>query len=162
MQIITRLNLFLTLILGSLGFFVLVPNSAEAAATPSQLLATPAPTERLSPLTTWVDDLEDKLATYFMEKYPAYDFSPYREELDRVRDAVSRGDRRGAKREMGVFLKMLASRAYGLGDDAAEELAAFSQEAMPDEEYAIVYPGRMERAPDATGMLRIGALMIVE
>jgi hypothetical protein len=53
---------------------------------------------------------------------------------------------------MGVFLKMLASRAYGLGDDAAEELAGFSQEAMPDEEYAIVYPDRTERLSPETEM----------
>ena len=55
---------------------------------------------------------------------------------------------------MGVFLKMLASRAYGLGDDAAEELAGFSQEAMPDEEYAIVYPGRMETTTHAVATSR--------
>lgn len=165
MKTITRRTLLprLALILGLPVIILwLGAHDGEAGATSSLPLATAAPTERLSPPITWVDDLEDKLATYFTEKYPAYDFTPYRQELDRVRDAVSRGDRWGAKREMGVFLKMLASRAYGLGDDAAEELAGFSQEAMPDEEYAIVYPGRMERAPDATGMLRIGALMIVE
>jgi hypothetical protein len=42
---------------------------------------------------------------------------------------------------MGVFLSMLVSRAYGLGDDAAEELADLSQRIMPDEEFGIVYPG---------------------
>jgi hypothetical protein len=41
---------------------------------------------------------------------------------------------------------MLASRAYGLGDDAAEELAMLSQRIMPDEEFGIVYPGS-EREP---------------
>jgi hypothetical protein len=45
-----------------------------------------------------------------------------------------------------VFLKMLAIRAYGLGDDAAEELAVLSQGIMPDEEFGIVYPGS-ERRP---------------
>ena len=42
---------------------------------------------------------------------------------------------------MGVFLTMLAIRAYGLGDDAAEELAVRSRRIMPDEEFGIVYPG---------------------
>ncbi|MEO6307210.1 MAG: hypothetical protein ABIO96_07255 [Nitrospiraceae bacterium] len=50
-------------------------------------------------------------------------------------------DRWGAKREMGVFLTMLTNRAYGLGDDAAKKFAVLSQRIMPDEEFAIVYPG---------------------
>jgi len=104
-------------------------------------MATAAPSERLSPPVTWLDDLEHQLTTYFTKKYPAYDFSPYAQELDRIRGAVILGDRWGAKREMGVFLKMLAIRAYGLGDDAAEELAVLSQGIMPDEEFGIVYPG---------------------
>jgi len=132
---------FLAPILVPPVFFVLAPIPIQAGETPSFLLATATPTERLSPLVTWLDDLEDSLTTYFPKKYPAYDFSPYAQELDRIRGAFSLGDRWGAKREMGVFLNMLASRAYGLGDDAADELAALSQRIMPDEEFGIVYPG---------------------
>jgi len=131
----------LALVLVPPGFSVLAPNPIQAGETPSFLLATVAPTEHLSPPVTWLDDLERRLTTYFTKKYPAYDFSPYAQELDRIRGAVRLGDRWGAKREMGVFLKMLATRAYGLGDDAAEELAALSQQMMPDEEFGIVYPG---------------------
>ncbi len=131
----------LALILVPAVFSVLAPNPIQAGETPSFLLATVAPDERLSPPITWLDDLENKLTTYFTKKYPAYDFAPYAQELDRIRGAVSLGDRWGAKREMGVFLNMLASRAYGLGDDAAEELAVLSQRIMPDEEFGIVYPG---------------------
>ena len=131
----------LALILVPPVFCVLAPNPIQAGETPSFLLATAAPTERLSPPVTWLDDLEHRLTTYFTKKYPAYDFSPYAQELDRIRGAISLGDRWGAKREMGVFLTMLASRAYGLGDDAAEELAVLSQRIMPDEEFGIVYPG---------------------
>jgi hypothetical protein len=154
MQTVTRRILlpFLPLILVPPVFFV-VSYCTEAHATASFPSATAAPTERLSPSVTWVDDLEDKLTTYLTEKYPAYDFAPYRQGLDRIRDAVSRGDQWGAKREMGVFLKMLASRAYGLGDDAAEELADLSQQAMPDQEFAIVYPSWMEMVSHVTGML---------
>jgi hypothetical protein len=137
---------FLAPILVPAVFSVLAPNPLQAGETPSFLLATAAPTERLAPLVTWLDDLEQKLTTYFTKKYPAYDFSPYAQELDRIRGAVNLGDRWGAKREMGVFLKMLAIRAYGLGDDAAEELAVLSQGIMPDEEFGIVYPGS-GRAP---------------
>ena len=122
-------------------FSVIAPNPIQAGETPSFLLATVAPDERLSPPITWLDDLENRLMTYFTKKYPAHDFAPYAQELDRIRGAVSLGDRWGAKREMGVFLNMLASRAYGLGDDAAEELAVLSQRIMPDEEFGIVYPG---------------------
>lgn len=122
-------------------FSVLEPNPIQACETPSFLLATTAPTEHVSPPVTWVDDLENRLTTYFTKKYPEYDFSPYSQELSRIRGAVSLGDQWGAKREMGVFLMMLAIRAYGLGDDAAEELALLSQRIMPDEEFGIVYPG---------------------
>ncbi len=120
---------------------MLASNPVQAGETPSFLLATTAPTERVSPPITWVDDLENSLTTYFTKKYPAYDFSPYAQELSRIRGAVSLGDQWGAKREMGMFLMMLAIRAYGLGDDAAEELAVLSQRIMPDEEFGIVYPG---------------------
>ena len=131
----------LALILVPTVFSVLASNPIQAGETPSFLLATAAPIERLSPPVTWVDDLENKLTSYFTKKYPAYDFAPYTQELDRIRGAVSLGDRWGAKREMGMFLNMLTSRAYGLGDDAAEELAVLSHRIMPDEEFGIVYPG---------------------
>ena len=132
---------FLGPILVPAAFFVLAPNPIQASETPSFLLATATPTEHLSPPVTWLDDLQNRLTTYFTKKYPAYDFSPYAQELDRIRGAVSLGDRWGAKREMGVFLTMLANRAYGLGDDAAEELAVLSHRIMPDQEFGIVYPG---------------------
>lgn len=141
----------LALILVPAAFSVLAPNPIQAGETPSFLLAAAAPTERLSPPVTWLDDLERRLTTYFTKKYPAYDFAPYAQELDRIRGAVSLGDRWGAKREMGVFLKMLAIRAYGLGDDAAEELAGLSQRIMPDEEFGIVYPGSETEPPTEGG-----------
>ena len=136
----------LALILVPPVFSVLAPNPVQAGETASLLLATAAPTERVSPPATWLDDLEGRLTTYFTKKYPSYNFSPYTQKLDRIRGATRLGDQWGAKREMGEFLKMLAIRAYGLGDDAAEELAVLSQQMMPDEEFAIVYPGS-ESAP---------------
>ena len=95
---------FLAPILVPSVFSVLAPNPIQAGETPSFLLATVAPTERLSPSIAWLDELEQRLTTYFTKKYPAYDFSPYTQELDRIRGAVSLGNRWGAKREMGVFL----------------------------------------------------------
>lgn len=131
----------LPLIFLSAAFFLLVPTLIHGGEPPSLLLVAAAPTDRLAPPIRWVDDLEHRLRTYFTKKYPAYDFAPYAEELDRIRSAASLGDRWGAKREMGVFLRMLADRAHGLGNDAAEELADLSQRIMPDEEFGIVYPG---------------------
>ena len=120
---------------------VLASDPIQAGENPSFLLATAAPTERLAPPVTWLDDLVSKLTTYLTNKYPGYDFSPYAYELSRIRDAARLGDRWGAKREMGIFLNMLAVRAYGLGDDAAEGLALLSQHIMPDQEFGIIYPG---------------------
>ena len=137
---------FLAPILVPAVFSMFAPIPIQAGETPSFLLATATPTERLAPPVTWLDDLLDSLTAYFPKKYPAYDFSPYAQELNRIRGAASLGDRWGAKREMGVFLNMLASRAHGLGDDAADELAALSQRIMPDEEFGIVYP-RSGREP---------------
>ncbi len=122
---------------------ILPSSQVQAADSPLFLLAAAAPADRPSPPPTWADDLERQLSTYLKKKYPSYDFTPYTQELDRVREAVSRGNRWAVKREMGVFLKMLASRAHGLGDDAAEELTGLAQQTMPAEEFAIVYPGSM-------------------
>ena len=121
---------------------LLAPSRVAAADIPSSVPAAAAPAERSSSQ-TWADDLERRLLTYLTKKYPSYDFSPYTQELDRIRDAVNRGNRWAVKREMGVFLKMLANRAYGLEDDAADDLTDLAQQTMPAEEFAIVYPGSM-------------------
>jgi hypothetical protein len=143
MEVFSRRTLIplLALILLSAVFFLLIPARIHGAVTPSVLLTTAIPTDRFAPPVEWVDDLESRLRTYFTKKYPTYDFTPYADELDRIRGAVTLGDRWGARREMGRFLSMLTSRAYGLSDDAAEELADLSQRLMPDEQFGIVYPG---------------------
>lgn len=129
------------LIFLSAAFLLLVPALIHGSDTASILLVVAAPTDRFAPPVNWVDDLEHRLKTYFMKKYPVYDFTPYAQELERIRNAADRGDRWAVKRETGRFLSMLASRAHGLGDDAADELALLSQRIMPDEEFGIVYPG---------------------
>ncbi len=122
-------------------FSVIVPDRLQAGETDPFLLAAASPADPLNSSAIWVDDIARSVTTYFAKKYPAYDFAPYAQELNRIRGAIILGDHLGAKREMGVFLKMLASRAYGLGDDAAEEMALLSQQMMPEEEFGIVYPG---------------------
>lgn len=130
----------LALIFLSVVCSVLVSTQIHAGEYPSLFLAIAAPSEPFSPPIGWVDDLEQRLTTYFTKKYPAYNFAPYELELDRIRSAANRGDRWGAKRETGVFLKMLLTHAYGLGDDAADELAVMSREIIPEEEFGIIYP----------------------
>lgn len=142
MEFVSRRVVPPLLTLTLLPAFSLLPSGRMLASeTPSFLFATTAPIDRFSSTATWVDDLEQRLKTYFKNKYAAYDFAPYEQELDRIRSSVSRGDRWTAKREMGVFVKMLANHAYGLGDDAAEELAVVLDRIMPEEEFGIVYPG---------------------
>lgn len=143
MELVSRRTFlpFPPLILLSTVFFLLLPARIHGSEPPFVLHVAAAPTDRLAPQIRWVDDLEQRLKTYFTKKYPSYDFAPYAQELERIRSAANRQDRWGVKRETGVFLRMLIRRAHGLGDDAAEELAALSQRVMPDEEFGIVYPG---------------------
>ncbi len=93
----------LALLLVPSAFSVPAPNLIQTNETPTILQVTVAPTERLAPPVIWLDTLQFRQTTYFTKKYSAYDFSPYAQELDRIRG--------GAKREMGVFLSMLSSRA---------------------------------------------------
>ncbi|MEK7235538.1 MAG: hypothetical protein AAB242_02895 [Nitrospirota bacterium] len=46
--------------------------------------------------------------------------------------------------------RTFSASCHGLGDDAAATLAILSQRMMPDEEFAIVYPGS-ERGPERQG-----------
>jgi hypothetical protein len=155
MTAVSRSTFSLTsaVILAPVFYCLLPPTPVLSADHPLFLLAAAAPADRPSKPPTWADDLEHRLSTYFKQKYPSYDFTPYAEELDRVRGAITRGDRWAIKREMGVFLKMLSTRAYGLEDEAAEELIGLAQQTMPAEEFAIIYPGSMAEAH----ALRIGA-----
>jgi len=57
-----------------------------------------------------------------------------------VGDALSRGDRRAVKVEMGAFFKMLATRSHGINEGAADELSNFAQMVTPIEEYGISVP----------------------
>ena len=150
-MVTVRSQVFLAPVIVPIVYSVLASDPIQAGENPSFLLATAAPTERLAPSITWLEDLEHKLTTHFTKKYPGYDLSPYAHELRRIRDAARLGDRWGAKREMGVFLNMLTIRAYGLGGDAAEELAVFSQRIMPDQEFGMIYPGSETEPPTEGG-----------
>ena len=90
---------------------------------------------------TWVDEIEHALGTYFKQKYPASNFDPHLKALERVRAAIGRGHHWTAKNEMGRFLTMLAHQPQGLNEAVADELALFAQWVMPAEEYGMIFPG---------------------
>ena len=101
------------------------PQAVTAAGTPAQ--------------TAWVQEIKNSLAMY-KTNYPASNFAPYVTKLDLVRDAVSTGNRRAVKTEMGAFFKMLAKRDHGISGVAADELTNFAQMVTPMEEYGIAVP----------------------
>lgn len=84
----------------------LAPNPIQADETPAIL----SPTEHRSSPITYPYNLEHRLTKHFAKKYLAYDFSPYAQELGRIRGAVNLMTRWGAKREMGIFRTMPATR----------------------------------------------------
>ncbi|HEV8620167.1 MAG TPA: hypothetical protein VGQ79_04000, partial [Nitrospiraceae bacterium] len=100
------------------------------------LLMMTAPAQTSSAQATWVDEIKNSLGVY-KANYPGSNFSPYQTKLNLVGDALSRGDRRAVKVEMGAFLKMLATRAHGINEGAADELSNFAQMVTPIQEYGI-------------------------
>ncbi len=129
------------------AFCILAPNPIQTGETPSFLLAAAAPAERLSPPVTWLNDFVSRLTTYFTEKYPAYDFSPYTQELDRIRGAVSPAH---------IFHELFCcnrrpAAATSLRPAVSRRGSPISQRIMPDEEFGIVYPGSETEPPTEGG-----------
>ena len=100
------------------------------------LLMMTAPAQTTSAQATWVDEIKNSLGVY-KANYPGSNFSPYQTKLNLIGDALSRGDRRAVKVEMSAFLKMLATRAHGINEGAADELSNFAQMVTPIQEYGI-------------------------
>ncbi|MEK7236750.1 MAG: hypothetical protein AAB242_09010 [Nitrospirota bacterium] len=74
---------------------------------------------------TWADEIVIA-ATFYKTNYPTGNWSPYFEELTKVKDGIGRGDEQIVKVEMDQFLKMLQGRAHGINDVAADELYNFA------------------------------------
>jgi hypothetical protein len=106
----------------------------EQPATQSQAAANAAPGQA-----TWIDEIRNSLEVY-KKNYPQSNFDPYVKKLNLVGEALGRGDRRMVKVEMGGFFKMLAKRAYGLNESAADELSNFAVMVTPVQEYGIPVP----------------------
>ena len=81
---------------------------------------------------TWADEIVTA-ATFYKANYPTGNWSPYFEELTKVKDGIGRGDEQIVKVEMDQFLKMLLRRAHGINDVAADELYNFALVVRPTE-----------------------------
>ena len=56
---------------------------------------------------TWADEIVTA-TTFYKTSYPAGDWGPYFEKLNKVKDGIGRGDEQIVKVEMDQFMKMLA------------------------------------------------------
>ena len=90
-------------------------------------------------LSTWLREIMNSLDAYTVT-YPSSNFAPYQTKLNLVGDALSRGDRRAVKVELGAFFKMLAKRSHGINEGAADELSNLAQMVTPIQEYKIQVP----------------------
>lgn len=89
---------------------------------------------------SWVDELTNSLS-FYKTSYPGSNWDPYQKKLLIVKEAISRGDQRTVKTEMGAFFKMLRARTHGISDVAADELFNFAVMVTPVQEYQISIPG---------------------
>jgi hypothetical protein len=83
--------------------------------------------------TTWVDEIWG-MVNFEKATYPSSNFDPYFEKLTVIREGVARHDRQAVKKETDRFLKMLADRAHGINDVAADEIYNFALGVRPTEE----------------------------
>jgi hypothetical protein len=104
-------------------------NAAVVGGTPAQ--------------TAWVSEIEDSLKRY-KTSYPASNFDPYTARLATVKRAVFNEQKEVVRSEMGVWLKMLRTRAHGINDIAADELFNYSVHVAPIREYRISVPPPVE------------------
>lgn len=88
---------------------------------------------------TWVDEIANSVA-FYKANYPTSNWEPYQQRLMLVREAVSHGDQRVVRNEMGKFFKMLQGRAHGINDVAADELFNFALMVTPIQEFNIAVP----------------------
>ena len=89
--------------------------------------------------TAWVDEISNSLHFYQIN-YPTSNWEPYSHKLDVVKQAVTSGDQRTVKSEMGTWFKMLRARDHGINDVAADELFNFALMVTPIHDYGISVP----------------------
>lgn len=77
---------------------------------------------------------------YTQTNYPSSNWEPYRHTLDVVKEAVTSGDQRIVKSEMGKWFTMLRAREHGINDVAADQLYNFALMVTPIQDYGISVP----------------------
>lgn len=82
---------------------------------------------------SWVDEIWN-MVVFEKASYPGSDFDPYLETLGRIRKDMMAEDHLGVKAKTNQLLKMLADRAYGIHDVAADEIYNFVLQVRPTEE----------------------------
>lgn len=82
---------------------------------------------------TWVDEIWG-MVSFEKATYPSSNFDPYFEKLTVIQEGLARQDRQAVKKETDRFLKMLADRAHGINDVAADEIYNFALGVRPAEE----------------------------
>jgi hypothetical protein len=85
----------------------------------------------------WVDEVWNMVA-FEKDTYPGTNFNPYFEKLTKIQTGLAGGDQQVVKTETDLFLKMLANRAYGIHDVAADEIYNFAVMVRPAEEMPAV------------------------
>lgn len=80
---------------------------------------------------TWIDDVWNMVA-FEKATYPASDFAPYFQKLDRIKTGLDRGDHQAARMETHRLLKMLMDRRHGINDVAADEIYNFVLSVQPN------------------------------
>jgi hypothetical protein len=124
----------------SLFSLVLLAGATEptTGGIPDIMAAPPSPASQ--PIAAgWVQEIQNSVQTY-KSSYPSSNFEPYLKKLTLVQEGARHGDRHVVQTEMGAFFKMLARRAHGINEVAAEELTNFAQMVTPMEEYGISVP----------------------
>lgn len=87
----------------------------------------------------WIDELSNSL-TFYKSNYPSSNWEPLEKRLAAAREALGRADQQGVRKEMTKFFKMLATRADGINEIAADELYNFAMMVTPVQEYGISVP----------------------
>jgi hypothetical protein len=82
---------------------------------------------------SWVDEVWN-MVVFEKASYPGSNFDPYLEKLGRIRNDIIMQDHLSVKTETNQFLKMLADRAHGIHDVAADEIYNFALQVRPTEE----------------------------
>lgn len=88
---------------------------------------------------SWVEEIGNSI-TMYQSLYPSSNFTPYEDQLTRVKDALHQNDKKAVTTEMGKWFKMLRNRAHGIDDLAASELMNFAVMVTPVQEYNISVP----------------------